>query len=275
LWLRRTASGWRINLHAVVGTIILLGTPLFLGSLLLRERTTTSVLFATLGLLSIWYVVHPNLGLLGRWWENPWGKLFYALAASVTVTVGKIGADQKIRLLTQSSPAIFPSAQQAITVWIVLNLVFAEIGIGLFAPVYWVYLKLIVRSPLELLGIHTTSISTGWLEMIRVITCAWGSFFLFHMIHLLNTGFPTFNPTERLLLLSSFIPNDRGLAGSDLVCRNLPFDSLVSPFSPRDPIPKQVVIAQRINTGPDGLVHSYTYRVVPCTKPTSSRDSFP
>jgi hypothetical protein len=293
LWLRRTGSGWRINPHAVVGTIILLASLLLLRSVLLQEHTTQYVLSATIGPLGVWYVVHPNLGLLGRLWENPWGKLFYGLLASVTVTVGKIWADQEIRLMTQSNPSLFPSAQQAITVYTIINLAIAEISVIMVAPVIWYYLKLFASILLwpfkivdqifrirEMLGLTRqppTSLST---EFMRALACVWGIFFILSTARFLNTGFPLvgddrFNPRERLLLWSSFIPNDRGLAGSDRVCMNLPFDSLVSPFSTRDPIPNQVVMAQPISTGPNGLGHSYTYHVVECSKPTSRRGGFP
>jgi hypothetical protein len=215
-------------------------------------------------------VVHPNLGLLARWWENPWGKLFYAFAASVTVTVGKIWADQVIRFLTQSNPAIFPNAQQAITVCLVFSLVFVEIAIAMFVPVYWMQLKWIVG--LLPFMKQTKAMSA---EAIRMIACIYGSMLLFYVGFFLVAGFSTFNTMERLLLWSSFVPNDRGLAGSDLICTNLPSDSLVFPFSTRDPIPHQVVIAQPISTGPDRLGLSYAYYVIPCLKPPSIRSSFP
>jgi hypothetical protein len=224
------------------------------------------------------------------------GELFYGLVASVTVTVGKIGADQEIRLLTQSNPSLFPSAQQVITVWIIINLVLAEISLVMLAPLFWSYRKFFAEMMLlpfkifdrifrirEMLGLTrqpSTSLSTTSSRMMRALACIWGSFFILFTALFLNTGFPgvsgdPFNPTERLLLLSSFIPNDLGLAGSDRVCMNLPFDSLVSPFSTRDPIPNQVVMAQPISTGPDRLGHSYTYHIVECSKPTSRRRGFP
>jgi hypothetical protein len=49
---------------------------------------------------------------------------------------------------------------------------------------------------------------------------------------------------------------------------NLPPNTLVSPFSTRDPIPNKVVMAQPMSTGPDGLGRSYTYHVVACSKST-------
>jgi hypothetical protein len=114
----------RIEPHAVVGKIILLGTLLFVGLQIymayfqhrLPDQTVYLGFFAILGSLGVWYVISPNLGLLGSLWESSWGKLFYGLGASVIVTVGKIAADHDIRVLTQSNPSLFPSAQQAITV---------------------------------------------------------------------------------------------------------------------------------------------------------------
>lgn len=109
----------RIELHAVVGAFILYGTLLYgglcIGLLLVQKRlpspTTQNVFFAAIGLPSLWYVVHPNRGLLRRFWENPWGKLFYSLVGALTVIVSKAGADQIIRLLTHSNPSLFPSTQ--------------------------------------------------------------------------------------------------------------------------------------------------------------------
>lgn len=97
----------------------------------------------------------------------------------------------------------------------------------------------------------------------------WGGFFIYLIAIFLNTGFAgvggkPFNLTEVFLLRSSFTPNDPTFAGSGRICTNLPSDTLVYPFSAKDPIPNQVVMAEPISTGPDRLGRSYTYRVVAC-----------
>jgi hypothetical protein len=291
LWFRRTNCGWRIDRHAVVGTIVLLGSLLFVSRELylvyLQRRLpgSTEIFFfvATLGSFGVWYVVYPNLGLLGWLWEHPLGKLFYGLVASVTVTVGKIGADQEIRLLTQSNPVLFPSAQQAITVFFIIVMIFAEIGLIMMVPVFWIYLKWmweILLLPLSVL-FHSlrSKFRSEILSMTHALSCMWGVVSIFSLGSFLTDfsriGGERFSPTERLLLLSSFIPNDLGRAGSDRVCVNLPFDTLVSPFSTRDPTPNQVLMAQPITTGPDRLGHSYTYHVIECSKPTFRQGGFP
>jgi peptidoglycan/LPS O-acetylase OafA/YrhL len=114
----RTAR-W-IESHATVDTIIYFATLLFVGlflcSVFLQKRlpnpTGLCVFYATVGALSFGYVVHRNQGLLRRVWENPWGKLLYGLVASATVTACKVLTDQQIRMLTQSNPSLFSSAQQ-------------------------------------------------------------------------------------------------------------------------------------------------------------------
>jgi hypothetical protein len=108
---------------------------------------------------------------------------------------------------------------------------------------------------------------------MRFLPYMWGLTFISLIPVFLGTGFrgvigKPFDPTEALLLWSSFIPNDLGLAGSGRVCVNLPSDTLVFPFSTRDPIPKEVIMAEPISTGPNKLGRNYTYRVVACSKPT-------
>jgi len=101
----------------------------------------------------------------------------------------------------------------------------------------------------------------------------WGGFFFLFIVLILNANFAEVGGkpvdlAEWLLLRSSFIPNDLGLAGSDRVCANLTPHTLVSPFSTKDPIPSRVIVAQRISTDADRLGRSYIYHVVPCSKPT-------
>ena len=141
----------RIERHTVVGNIVLWATPFFGGVFLYMlyfqhrfpDRTVFLVFYTILGPLSVWYVIYPNLGLLGRLWESTWGKLFYGLGASVIVTVGKIEADQDIRVLTQSNPSLFPSAQQAITVWNIILLILIVMAYVMLAPFLWMYLKVL------------------------------------------------------------------------------------------------------------------------------------
>ena len=286
----------RIEPHAVVGTIIFLATLLYLGRLfggvLLQKRlpnpTTEYVLCATIGPLSFWYVVHQNLDLLRRIWENPWAKLAYGLVASVTVTFCKVMADQEIRSLTHSNPSLFPSAQNAITVLTITLMILVEISAVMLAPPLWKYVKSEMQTSLEILLFPFLEIfrlremlgfaRKPWTfrsfpsSLTRVAAPFWAVAFIFLIMPFFDTGFAefggkSFNPTEAILLWSSFIPNDLGVAGSDRVCMNLPPDTLVSPFSTTDPIPDEVVMAQRISANPDKLGRNYTYRVIGCSKP--------
>jgi hypothetical protein len=122
----------RIKPDAVVGYIICWGTLLFYGGVFLQKHlpnnTTLTVFFAAMGLFSLGYVVHQNWVLLLRIWEHRFGKIFYGVVASLIATVSKVGADQEIRLLTQSNPSLFPSAQQAITVFNIISITLAAIG---------------------------------------------------------------------------------------------------------------------------------------------------
>jgi hypothetical protein len=270
---------------------------LYLGSVLLQKRlpnpTIGYVFFATIGPLSFWYVVHQNLRLLAQFWENPWGKLVYALVASVTVTFCKVMADQEIRGLTQSNPSLFPSAQQAITVLNIIYAILAEIGaimllvamlqqskayLTSIAEMLWRMLD--IFSLREILGFPTRQPWTFqmFLEGIRKIASflayVCGGFFILSIGLFVASGFEElggkpFNPTEALLVWSSFIQNDLGLAGSDRVCINLPPNTRVSPFNTKDPMPNEVLVAQPISTGPDRLGRGYTYHVEPCSKPTA------
>jgi hypothetical protein len=284
----RTAR--RIEPHAVVGKIVLLGTLLFFGMVCLQQRLPKMEYFiATLGPFGFWYVVQQNLGLLRRVWENPWGKLAYGLVASVTVTLCIVMTDREIRLLTQSHPSLFPSAQQTVTVLNIIVMIFVEVSLLLFLWFMFQFLKKYLKGakewlllPLdilsrfrfrEMLGLPSgptfRSITS---DLARLLAYFWGACFISLMPSFLDTGFAgvggkPFNPTEVLLLWSSFIPNDLGLAGSDRVCINLPSDTLVYPFSTRDPIPDKVLMAQPISTGTDRLGRSYTYQVVACSKP--------
>ena len=117
-----------------------------------------------------------------------------------------------------------------------------------------------------------------FLEGIRKIASflayVWGGFFILSIGLFVASGFEElggkpFNPTEALLLWSSFISNDLGLAGSDRVCTNLPPNTRVSPFNTKDPMPNEVLVAQPISTGPDRSGRGHTYHVEPCSKPTA------
>jgi len=101
----------------------------------------------------------------------------------------------------------------------------------------------------------------------RVCAYFWGGVFIFTVIDDFNNIIP-FNPMEKLLLWSSFIPN--GSTVSDRVCFNLPPGTFVSPFDTRTPVPNEVLMAEQIPTGQDSSGRSYTYRVVPCLKSTPS-----
>jgi hypothetical protein len=300
---RFSSIAQRIEPHAVVRTIIFLVTLLYLGRLFggifLQKRlpnpTTEYVLCATIGPLSFWYVIHQNLDLLRTIWENPWGKLAYGLVASITVTFCKVMADQEIRLLTQSNPSLFPSAQQAITVFAIILMVLTEISIVMLTPLLWKYIKFMVQASLEISFLPFLSAfrlremlglaRKPWTfrsfpsSLTRIAAPLWAVAFIFFIMPFFDNGFAEFggkpfSPMEALLLWSSFIPNDLGLEGSDRVCINLPPDTLVSPFSTKDPIPSRVVIAQRITTDPDRLGRSYIYHVVTCSKPTDSSAFF-
>jgi|SRR6516164_9549168 len=282
---------WRIaqwiEPHAVVGAIIFLGTLLYIGLVLVQKRlpnaTTLNIFFVAIGLPSLWYVVHQNRGLLRRFWKNPWGKLFYTLAAAATVTLCKVLADQEIRWLTQSNPSLFPSAQQAITVLNIILMIFVEIGGLLFLISMFMYCKegflstgQMLWSPFnnafhikDMLGLPSRRRTFRQIirEVTRFFAYLWAGIFILTSIADFTAVVP-FDLTEELLLLSSFIPNGR--TESDRVCINLPPDTRVSPFDTRTPVPSEVLMAQPIRTGPDSSGRSYTYHVIACSRPTPS-----
>jgi hypothetical protein len=291
----------RFELHAVVGTIIFLATLLYLGllfgSVFLQKRLPNPNVFLymtmTLGPLSVGYVTHQNLGLLRRIWEEPWGKLAYSLVASLTVIGCKVLADRQIPILIESNPSLFPSAQQLITALYIIGAILLETAIIMIVPVYYQLLKgvwltlidtllwplnVVFRFRLrEMFGFppRTFRFRSFASLLTRFSPHVWGSFSILFLLPFFDSGFAEFggkpfSPTEALLLWSSFIPNDRGLAGSDRVCVNLPPDTLVSAFNTRDPIPDKVVMAQPISADPDRLGRSYTYRVIACSKPIGS-----
>jgi hypothetical protein len=279
----------RIKPDAVIGTIIRLGTLLFLGlsffSVFRQQRPPNPNFFLyTLGPLSVGYVVYENWGLLGRLLESPWWKLFYGLAAPGTVAFCKVLADREIRLLTKSNPSLFPSAQLVVTVSYILVILLAEVSTLMLIPVLWKQLKSGVQTSLqtlllpfdaffrvrEMLGLPFQSLRSfsSASSLMRVVPYMWGGFFILLVLPIgfEKLGLERSDPTEELLLWSSFIPNDLGLAGSDRVCINLPSNALVSPFNTREPIPNEVLVAQPIATGPDRSGRSYSYRVVACSK---------
>jgi hypothetical protein len=231
-----------------------------------------NIFFVAIGLPSLWYVVHQNRGLLRRFWKNPWGKLFYTLAAAATVTLCKVLADQEIRWLTQRNPSLFPSAQQAITVLNIILMTFVEIGGLLFLISMFMYCKegllstgQMLWSPFnnafhikEMLGLSSRRRTFHQIirEVTRFFAYLWAGVFILTSIADFTAVVP-FDPTEQLLLLSSFIPNGR--TESDRVCINLPPDTRVSPFD-----------TQPIRTGPDSSGRSYTYHVIACSRPTPS-----
>jgi hypothetical protein len=134
-----------IDLHAVSGVLILLASVAMFGIPLLRgsshDRTLEYVFIAAICPLSFWFVVHQRLALLRNVWKNEWGKLAYTLTVAITVTASKILADQQIRLMTQSNPSLFPSAQQAITVYNIVCFALLEIGILIWVSVLLKMLK--------------------------------------------------------------------------------------------------------------------------------------
>jgi hypothetical protein len=286
----------RIEPHAVVGTIILLASLLVFVVLPLLQKppshTTLYFFNATIVPLSFGYVVYQNWELL-RWvWKHPFGKVAYGLLASVIGTASKVWTDQQIRSLTQSNPSLFPSAQQAITV---LNfIIFAFSAIVIAASVY-TYAKLIwfllrgyvwtfIREyTLMFLTIFIRPRSRQPLPslywVVETSAYIWALFFIGLVSSLLDTGFSgsffktdlaefgvkPINLTELFLIHTSFIENYS--MGADH-CINLPPNARVSPFDTREPTPNRVLMAQPINSGPDRSGRSYTYRVVPCSKPT-------
>ena len=151
------------------------------------------------------------------------------------------------------------------------------------AQLCWLYLRvwggmllsiLDVLSIREMLGLQTRPLTPRFsLTRFSAYTYAGGFIFallLFPDDGITVFGLKRFDPTEELILLSSFIRNDRFLAGSDRVCISLPPHALVSPFNTRDPIPNQVLMAQPISAGPGKMGPNYTYHVVDCSPPRAT-----
>ena len=197
------------------------------------NRAIQYLFYAAICPLSFWYVVHQNLGLLRQVWENAWGKLAYGLAASITVTGCKVLADQQIRLLTQSNPSLFPSAQQAITVLNIIGMTLTEIAAFLwlcamariskelfagYGEMFWRMLD--IFSIREMLGlpIRPRKFGSSVSLLANFFAYIWAGFFIFLIVLFLDSGFSgfvtgvrPFNLTEEFLIWSSFIPNDVGL----------------------------------------------------------------
>jgi hypothetical protein len=287
----------RIETHAVVGTIILLASLLVFGVLpLLQKRppshTTLYFFNATIVPLSFGYVVYQNWELL-RWvWKQTFGKVAYGLLASVIGTAAKVWTDQQIRSLTQSNPSLFPSAQQAITVFNFIIFAFSAIVIAasvyLSAKITWFLLRGYVWTSIREYSLMFLTIFVGprsrrplpslyW--MVEISAYMWALFCIVLISSLLDTGFSgsfletdlaefgvkPINLTELFLIHTSFIENYS--MGADH-CINLPPNARVSPFDTREPTPNRVLMAQPINSGPDRSGRSYTYRVVTCSKST-------
>ena len=284
--LRFWTTARRIEPLAVVGRITVSGTllffSLFVGMLYLQQRLPqTEYFILTLGPFGSWYVIQQNLGWLPRVWKN---KLVCGLGGLVAslISVGcKVLTDQQIRGLTQSDPSLFPSAQLAITAFNIINMILLGIGgIMLLSAMFQLYKEYFVAYGRMFLSFFLLTEMLGLSSRICTFRVAesllskmWGGVFFLFIVHILNTNFAEVGGkpvdlTEWLLLRSSFIPNDLSPAGSDRVCANLTPDTLVSPFSTKDPIPSRVVMAQPTTTDPDRLGRSYTYRVVTCSKPT-------
>jgi hypothetical protein len=274
----------RIEPHAVVGRIILLGTLLYfglsLGMLYLHHRLPeTEYFIATLGLLGLlgsWYVLQQNLGRLRRVWEN---KIAYGLVASLIGVCCKVLTDQQIRELTQSDPSLFPSAQAAITVLNIVEVTLSLIGgvivlsamLQLCKENFIAYGRkfLSIFSLTEMLGISSRPCTFRAAESF--FAKIWGGFFFLFIVPFLTigeVGGKPVNLTELFLVGSSFISNDPGHAGSGRVCINLPSRTLVSPLNTKDPNPSRVIVAQPLSTDADRLGRSYIYHVVPCSKPS-------
>jgi hypothetical protein len=278
----------RVEPHAVVGRIILLGTllffVLFVGMLYLQKRLPkTEYFILALGPFGSWYLLQQNLGWLRRLWKNKLVCGLGGLVASAIVVGCNVWTDQQIRGLTQSDPSLFPSAQRAITALNIIEAILLGIGgimllsgmLQLYKECFVAYGRMFLSffSLTEILGLSSRSCTFRAGESLCVKM--WGGSFFWLIVLFLNTGFAEvggkpFDLTELFLVGSSFISNDPGLGGSGRVCINLRSDTLVSPFSTKDPIPSRVVVAQPITTDPDRLGRSYTYHVVTCSKPTDS-----
>jgi len=290
-----TIRQW-IKPHTVVGTIIFLATLLYLvrlfGSVFLQKRspdpTTDRVLYALVAPFAFWYAVRLNLDFLVRTWESAWGKLAYSILLPATVIFCKVIADQQIRLLTQSNPSLFPSSQQAITALTVIVIILSFICSAMIVPLLWQQIKFSVQAQWEFLlsmfrvrevldlPRKPSTFRSFPSKLTRVAAPLWiSAFIMVDIMPFFDTGFAEFggkrfNPAEVLLLWTSFIPNDLGLAGLDRICTNLPPGTFVSPFDERTPVPNEVLKAEQIPAGPDSSGRSYTYRVVPCLKSTPS-----
>jgi len=242
---------------------MLLGTP---------SASEGAFFWGAFGPLSLWYLIRQNAVLLQSIWSNNWAKLACGLIASVTVTGSKVFADQQIRILVQSSPSLFPSAQQTITIYNVFSFTLMEISVLIGMIMMFRLLKFTFKyydwntCPLSSIGRH----------LVDVEACFWGFGFLLVIIFLLDTGssgmivLPKyFSLTEELFIHSTFIPNQVGRQKARL-CTNLDPDLLISPADSSDMMPQLMISARPLKTGPDELGRTYEYRIVRCTNPANS-----
>jgi hypothetical protein len=283
-WFWTTAR--RIQPHADLGRIIVLGTilfvGLFVGMLYLQNCLPKREYFIlTLGPLGALYVFQQNLGWLRRVWENKSASSLVATPLiGVVSVICKVLTDQQIRDLTDFDPSLFPSGQLAITALNIVEVIPSGIGIIILLSAALQFYKaffaeygrmfLSIFSLTEMLGLSSRTGTFRASE--RLLAKLWAGVFFCFVMHFLNTGFAEvfgkpYNPTELFLVGSSFISNDHGLRGSSR-CINLTPDTLVSPFSTKDPVASRVVVAQPITTDPNRFGRSYTYRIEACSKPT-------
>ena len=217
-------------------------------------------------------MVRQNAALLGGVWRNDWGKLGYGIVASITVTGSKVLADQQIRMLLQSNPSLFPSAQQSITLYNIIGLSLVEIGSFILTVLLFRLLRdvtlsygvmfvdmLDIFSFREMLGLPRRPRRFGNMisDLANTMAYFWTAMFVFSIVISMDSGFSeitggdkAFNPAESLLIWSSFIRNGIGTASSAKVCTNLEPQELVSPFSTRDPMPNVVVAARHLRPLP-------------------------
>jgi hypothetical protein len=266
----------------LVRVLVFLATIFWMVNLFARFFAPDSVayfLFLTICPLSFWYVVKANSTVLVSIWRHDFGKLAYGVLATITVTGGKVWADQEIRDVLQSNPALFPSAQQSITLYNIFLLVLLQITLLIAAVMMFHFLAHMINGTLR-------RSSRGFFDVFPIFMAYFYAYAFMTGLTILSdfdfvgrviTGRHE-NPIEELIIWSSFVPNARasgsfGGAVAERFCTNLEPDVWVSPVNSREAMPNEVMVVKR-QASPHRFGRDHQYRLASCdnsANPTAGR----
>lgn len=248
------------------------------------NQTGKLVLALSIGPVSVCY-------LLYRWWKplvwigetigETWiGKLFYLIASAILYGASRTLSDVAIGSLLQTTPSHFPVAQNNLTIYFIIVLTMAALGIGMIllygfaviglifsislAPLRWISEEILSVNPdmKNWMLFRKLSPLSGWfklrkgfvlsIDLLAILLC--GSY-VTAMIAALERpswvkdelGRPM-SLGEKILFLSVFYRNDMNTSASGdvkrLICSNLPSEVYISIANPSDVVPNDVLVAE-------------------------------